>query len=1370
MLLPSTERLQELLDQCRPITVLKELQEEVPVELAIYKAQAFLCLDRIEEASQLLEQVIDQLHGDELARAKRYWSQILLVKNQADEAIFVAQSATQVAESREMRAHAMVELASGYSRKTCRKLAEDTLRDAKALIGPNDPILLLGEAHLMLDMDERLAARAIYDRLAEYDIPWAQFYANSGRSIVALLLGDFEEVCNRANVCLQISDEMIWPHYLLAQLAVIEEDAPRLEQILDQIAQLSPQARLLSSWRSMLALLKKRQEAPTARRRRLKAFPTTMQKRNYCGPSTIDLILRFWKLAEIFTDDQIAAYVKLPHGGTPPYRMQEFFHMVGFDTIRCIASIEQLKQLIDAGYPVIVQEEFPDNSHVAVVIGYDEAERVIEFQDPMTHQVIALPEEIVNRLRRTYLDSALIVFPQGKGHEKELALLGFFDEPAIIWTDEAEQAMERRQFQEVTTLMERAVQRLPTHPLSWIIWLSAELQNWQYAARRPSFSRFSRARQGEPNPADARKRFFNVLHRARELFPESKFVHAYFGYSALQNGDAKSALASFKRASETDPGDSRNFAAMAECNFVLRNTDQALEMAREALNRNSGLPVNNLWMGRCLAARNDQTSEHYARCALELAPDWWMAHQTLAEVYLSKRDHPSARRELELALALAPNQPEARIQRALLAMMDGYHEYAIRELEETLKAARNLPLYAEYNARQALCRAFFGSRKFDRARKQIGKLLRMLPEDPWSLQFLAAATSEGLHRTGYQQAEAARQVRQLYAKALRANQGITSIANDYLNYLASFETIKAILDEIVLLCANYPESKGLLGMQARWLSRAGLQADAARLMLEAVNAPGGIQGADDLYNAVQIIIGGLGIEVAEPALLSTSIPDGTPALLDRQRALGLVLASDPKKYAIQASQLLKIVLESNPRDSFVILRLGDLANDAQEREELYRCALQYSPGWPYVRVYLANYLTGTGRAREALSFTEGHKSESVDIMVASGRALFALGRYDEAVRSYRAAIAGKEQPEAWLYDSLWQAETRSGDHRAALLTSRKALRLYPREVRWYATTAKSFRNLGQFFQAARMIQQGLTAGLPWVAYLESEYETALAQGRFRTALRLEEKLAKWEKPDGEKYLSRSEERRFRVLLKLRRIKQAREIIDGKTWFKSAEAWHTSLWICLETAAWDLASELAQRALVHDEQDFTGLFARAEILAETGHLEKAMVALDNLRTMHPYEHNSYEKLAVYYAMAGQMEQAMEMAERAVLLGPFCPFALATRGYIYFLSNQWEAARADLELAWRQTNFSQRHESFAFWWILASLQNNPILALYRQSQAWREAHTDWRRPQVHQIRKHLNQTAMQRLHYSLAVAWPGRLVTKNSRDFFHVRTPK
>lgn len=119
MPLPSADHFQELLDQCRPRTVVKELEGEIPAEFIIYKAQALLYLDRVEEASQLLEPLLGRLQGDPLARSKRYWAQIFLHSNKLDEAVFAAQSAIEVAESSEARAYAMLELVSGYSKKTC---------------------------------------------------------------------------------------------------------------------------------------------------------------------------------------------------------------------------------------------------------------------------------------------------------------------------------------------------------------------------------------------------------------------------------------------------------------------------------------------------------------------------------------------------------------------------------------------------------------------------------------------------------------------------------------------------------------------------------------------------------------------------------------------------------------------------------------------------------------------------------------------------------------------------------------------------------------------------------------------------------------------------------------------------------------------------------------------------------------------------------------------------------------------------------------------------------------------------------------------------------------------------------------------------
>ena len=134
---------------------------------------------------------------------------------------------------------------------------------------------------------------------------------------------------------MRLSDEVLGSIFILAHLAFLAEDAVMLRQVVDAIAERSPQAERLPVFRSMLEHLEKRQAAPAARRCRLKSFPTTMQKRDCCGPGTMDLVLRYWQGSEKFTEDEIETWVKLPHGGTPIYRMREFFHLAGFDTVRC---------------------------------------------------------------------------------------------------------------------------------------------------------------------------------------------------------------------------------------------------------------------------------------------------------------------------------------------------------------------------------------------------------------------------------------------------------------------------------------------------------------------------------------------------------------------------------------------------------------------------------------------------------------------------------------------------------------------------------------------------------------------------------------------------------------------------------------------------------------------------------------------------------------------------------------------------------------------------------------------------------------------------------------------------------------------------
>src|SRR6185503_8904209 len=146
--------------------------------------------------------------------------------------------------------------------------------------------------------------------------------------------------------------------YTLRNLALNQEDAAGFEQVVDAIARRSPQSTTLEPWRKQLERMMARQAETALPRKRLTAFPTTMQRRNYCGPCVIELVLRYWQGGLDLTNDQIAEAVKFPSSGTPVYRMREFFHLIGFDTVRCMAPLDKLKQLIEAGYPVIVQQEY----------------------------------------------------------------------------------------------------------------------------------------------------------------------------------------------------------------------------------------------------------------------------------------------------------------------------------------------------------------------------------------------------------------------------------------------------------------------------------------------------------------------------------------------------------------------------------------------------------------------------------------------------------------------------------------------------------------------------------------------------------------------------------------------------------------------------------------------------------------------------------------------------------------------------------------------------------------------------------------------------------------------------------------------------
>ncbi|MBF8286168.1 MAG: tetratricopeptide repeat protein [Anaerolineales bacterium] len=141
--------------------------------------------------------------------------------------------------------------------------------------------------------------------------------------------------------------------------------------------------------------------------------------------------------------------------------------------------------------------------------------------------------------------------------------------------------------------------------------------------------------------------------------------------------------------------------------------------------------------------------------------------------------------------------------------------------------------------------------------------------------------------------------------------------------------------------------------------------------------------------------------------------------------------------------------------------------------------------------------------------------------------------------------------------------------------------------------------------------------------------------------------------------------------------------------------------------------------------------RAEALSGLDREAEAVAAYHRLREAHPNEHNAYEKLGLLLALDGKSDEALALAERAVELGPFCPFSWATRGYAHFVRGDRAPALADLQTAWGRADTERRRQANEYWWLLAALQGQPDLAEDRKRKAMEEATNSTGRRQVGHI---------------------------------------
>ncbi|HWM84751.1 MAG TPA: C39 family peptidase, partial [Kofleriaceae bacterium] len=311
--------------------------------------------------------------------------------------------------------HALELCAASYVRKRLPSLARETVERGRAAAGDRPGFHAL-DAEIALVDDDRPAARAAFERARAADP--ALGVARLGFGQLLYVMADFAAaetelarvplesrhwgaaMRGRAAIAAARADHgreaQLWRALLDCRpdgdnaqsdriglglcLAAMGQRVPALDAF-HAAWQLDPSSVNGRYARERMTHLES--AASGAGRVELKAFPTTAQKWNYCGPAVLELVLRYFD----FTADQeaIAGVVKREHG-TPMFEIVGYLGQMGVEARRVEGTAVRIKRAIDLGCPVIVQEEYSSSSHVAVITGYDDALGVFVAQDPMRHQ------------------------------------------------------------------------------------------------------------------------------------------------------------------------------------------------------------------------------------------------------------------------------------------------------------------------------------------------------------------------------------------------------------------------------------------------------------------------------------------------------------------------------------------------------------------------------------------------------------------------------------------------------------------------------------------------------------------------------------------------------------------------------------------------------------------------------------------------------------------------------------------------------------------------------------------------------------------------------------------------------------------------
>jgi tetratricopeptide (TPR) repeat protein len=887
-----------------------------------------------------------------------------------------------------------------YARMRVRSLADRELAQGRELLG-DEAAVFEAEGRVLLAFDERLAARDVYDRARRAG---AEREGRLGLSRVATLLGDF-------GAARAVLDDFAWAEDDLEALRVrlgiaeAEQQWAEVVALYDRILAVSPHGMLVfwdrerraaalyrsgdaegaaSAYETLaagardgrdpivkqarrVALRLRSPDAATAKRARLRAFPTVAQLRNHCGPASCELYLRYFGVSA--AQASIGEAILYEGGtGTAVYRMRRILEKAALVTRRIEAELPRIRALIDMGIPVIVEETYSQSGHVAVVIGYDDLRGVLEVQDPMTHAIRDTRYDELDELQDFTNAGGLIGVP--RGDEARLAALdvaGILECRYIAATDEAYFAMDEKRFDDVAPLLDESTALRRDYELAWACRVNLATQ-----------------RLDEAESAEHRAELHRVVAEALAIWPEDDWARRFAGRLAAAENRWDDARREYERARREDPHDPSNFRGLADANLSLGDP----KAAREALTRAVELDPGDPWSFETLAYAALRDGDP-AACAvlsevgLAARPDNAFNHLVLGDLRREEADFEGTLAAYEKAVELEPGRATGVLFRRVDALerlgRDADAVALLAAAPNDQEPARVQQMIAECSLRAGDAEGALA------AAKTLGAIDGAL----------GAAFEASAHRLAGRLDEA----RSAIDRAIEGDVACAR-AHHERGLLLGDDQAEA-LRELALAVALEPDEPRFALDFGRALAASGSPARAAEHLVTA--AKSGKLSEPELARAASIITSARGAGAALEVLRGLR-QKATPAERRRAARVEARVLSEQVWAPSSLADTLRALHAEHPLDPFGLARagadrFGQSIEDEAEGEALLRRSLatlaeQGEPDHPLPRRLLASLLLARGRADEVLALaTDRAIWVEVDMQV---DALVHLERHAEA--------------------------------------------------------------------------------------------------------------------------------------------------------------------------------------------------------------------------------------------------------------------------------------------------------------------------------------------------------------------------------------